>query len=141
MKWIFLLRPKCTGSSIMLCEGIQFCKKKPCLPLLKCFCLYFEVIKNYKLKLRTGRTFQLSHPYDQTRARLFMEILCHSVSWKVVSWDQRTRIWMMSVFGSACRFDQLFSAMKNVKWRPRMRLTDKRLEGCMRIATEFKPDI
>jgi hypothetical protein len=42
---------------------------------------------------------------------------------------------MWSVFGSAHRCEQLFSLMKIVKSRSRMRLTDKHLDGYIRIAT------
>jgi hypothetical protein len=43
---------------------------------------------------------------------------------------------MLSVFdipNYSC--EQLFSLMKNVRSRTRTRLTDKHLDGCMRIAT------
>jgi hypothetical protein len=48
----------------------------------------------------------------------------------------------MSVFGRNCRFEQLFSLLKNIKSINTTRLTDEHLEGRMRIATtEVKPDI
>jgi hypothetical protein len=44
--------------------------------------------------------------------------------------DVRKRdLLMSSVFGSACRYEQLFNLMKNVKSRTRMRLTDGTLGG------------
>jgi hypothetical protein len=47
---------------------------------------------------------------------------------------------MLSVFGSTHHGEQLFSLMKNINSETRMHLTDEHLQGCMKIATEIKPD-
>lgn len=49
---------------------------------------------------------------------------------------------MLSVFGSAYLYEQLFSLMKDVKSRSSMHPTDVQLEECMRITTvEIQCDI
>jgi hypothetical protein len=49
---------------------------------------------------------------------------------------------MKRLLGGACRSEQLFGLLKNVKSITRTRLIDKHFKGCTSItATEIKPDV
>jgi hypothetical protein len=48
---------------------------------------------------------------------------------------------MSSVFGFAYRREQLFGLIKDVKTCSRTRVIYEHLEGCMRTATQIKPDV
>jgi hypothetical protein len=112
----------------LLCIILVFLEK-----LSLCFHFHIMPLISYARKITKNQVFSAHDSH-------FFNVMWTWMT-KLLSVTRKHVLLRMSVYGSICHCEQLFSLIKNVTSRTRMHLNDNAWDGCKQIITEIKPDI